>query len=123
MIPQRVLVVAAATVMLAQAIPVDADPCRSVGGKTRLPSPDGARELLLYFRVCGDETSGEVEISSKGAPVPDRPGNVDVPGHPLRVSSRWTSNDAVVIAIPGKGSPPRPLRVDGVTITFAWIAE
>jgi hypothetical protein len=97
--------------------PLRSETCKSAGN-TRLPSPDGKRELILYVRVCGERATGEVEIASKGASVPDRAGNVDVPGHPIRVSARWASNEAVFLGIAGTGSLPRALRVDGVTITF-----
>jgi hypothetical protein len=79
--------------------------------------------LILYSRVCGEQATGEVEIAAKGAPVPDRPGNVDVPGHPIRTSARWTSNDAVAVEIPGTGAAPKPLKVDGVTVTFSRLKE
>ena len=116
----RVAIVVA--LMFAPRMVQSSQPCRSVGD-LRLPSPDGRRELILYSRVCGERASGEVEITAKGGPVPDRPGNVDVPGHPLRTSARWTSNDAVVVEIPGTSAPPKPLKVDGVTVTFSRLKE
>jgi hypothetical protein len=67
--------------------------CRSVSD-LRLPSPDRRREMLLYVRICGEETSGEVAIVRTGAVVPDGSGNIDVPGRPIRVSGRWTSDTA-----------------------------
>jgi len=102
--------------------PSHAQPCKSAGN-LRLPSPDGRRELILYARVCGENMAGEVEIAPKGAPVPDRPGNVDVPGHPIRTAARWMSNDAVVVEFPTTGALPKPLTVDGVTVTFGRLKE
>jgi len=99
-----------------------AESCKSVGN-TRLPSPDGRHEVLLFVRVCGEQASGEVEIVAKGGPVPDRAGNVDVPGHPIRVSARWDSNDVVLLEIPGTGPLPKPVRVEGVTITFFRLSD
>jgi len=104
------------------AAPAHSQTCRSVG-QTRLPSPDGTRELLLYARVCGERATGEIEIAPKGAPVPDRPGNIDVPGRPIQVSAGWRSNDAVFIGIPRTGPLPKPLRVDGVAITFVRLPD
>jgi hypothetical protein len=96
--------------------------CRSIGD-TRLPSPDGRRELVLFARVCGEHATGEVELARKGTPLPDRPGNVDVPGRPIRVSARWASNDAVFLGIPGTDPLPKPLHVDGVTVTFVRLMD
>lgn len=96
--------------------------CRSVGD-LRLPSPDGRREMLLYVRICGDRTTGEVEIVRTGALVPDRPGNIDVPGHPVEVSGRWTSDATLILAVPGTIALPKPERVDGVTVTFVRLVK
>src|SRR5215471_8017884 len=96
--------------------------CRSAGD-LRLPSPDGRREMLLYVRICGDRATGEVEIVQKGAPVPDRPGNIDVPGHPIEVSGRWTSDAALILAVPGTNALPKPQRIDGVTVTFVRLIK
>ena len=110
------------TIVAAEATPLRSQPCRSAGD-LRLASPDGRRELILYTRVCGERATGEVEIAPKGMPVPDRPGNVDVPGHPLRTSARWISNDSVAIAIPRASALPKALQVNGVTITFSRLTD
>jgi hypothetical protein len=110
------------TIVAAEATALRSQPCRSAGD-LRLPSPDGRRELILYTRVCGERATGEVEIALKGIPVPDRPGNVDVPGHPLRTSARWISNDSVIIAIPRASALPKALQVNGVTITFSRLTD
>jgi hypothetical protein len=110
------------TMVAAEAMALRSQQCRSAGD-LRLPSPDGRRELILYTRVCGERATGEVEIAPKGMPVPDRPGNVDVPGHPIRTSARWMSNDSVSIAIPRAGALPRALQVNGVTITFSRLPD
>ena len=110
------------TIVAAEATALRSQACRSAGD-LRLPSPDGRRELILYTRVCGERATGEVEIAPKGMPVPDRPGNVDVPGHPIRTSARWMSNDSLSIAIPRGGALPRALQVNGVTITFSRLTD
>ena len=110
------------TIVAAEATAWRSQSCRSAGD-LRLPSPDGRRELILYTRVCGERAPGEVEIAPKGMPVPDRPGNVDVPGHPLRTSARWISNDSVAIAIPRASALPKALQVNGVTITFSRLTD
>ena len=75
------------------------------------------------MRICGEETSGEVAIVRTGAPVPDGSGNIDVPGHPVRVSGRWTSDTTLLLAISGTAPLPPPQRVDGVTVTFVRLVD
>lgn len=86
--------------------------------QTRLPSPDGTRELVSFIRLCGTAYTGEKAIVTKGAPLPDGPGNVTLPGHPVRTVARWATTDTVIIASPAAGPSPREFRVNGVTVRY-----
>jgi hypothetical protein len=97
----------------------------SVGGQAcvnreeaRLPSPDGARELVLFIRLCGGAYTGEVAIVAKGAVLPDGPGNVPLPDHPENVGARWQAADSVVVASPTASPSPQEFRVEGVKVRY-----
>ena len=69
----------------------------------RVPSPDGARDALLYTRACGATTSESVQLSvvaRGGAPVGI--GNVLVADGiaPAAVSIRWLAGDVLAIDLP-----------------------
>lgn len=92
-------------------------PCQNTE-MTRLPSPDGARDLLTFVRRCGADYSSEVALVPKGQPLPDGPGNVGLPGHPKKLVARWSAADTVIIASPAAGPSPYQTRVEGVTIVY-----
>ncbi len=84
----------------------------------RLPSPDGSRDLVLFVRRCETGYSGEVAIVPKSKPVPDGPGNVVLPGHPMNVTARWSTVDTVILASPDANPSPQQTRVDGITVLY-----
>jgi hypothetical protein len=97
----------------------------SVGGQScanreevRLPSPDGAWELVLFIRLCGTAYTGEVAIVAKGAALPGGPGNVPLPDHPENAGARWLAADSVVITSPTASPSTQEFRVDGVKVRY-----
>ena len=103
--------------LLAVATSVGGQPCVN-REESRLPSPDGARELVLFIRLCGPAYTGEVAIVAKGAALPGGPGNVPLPDHPERVGARWVTQDSIVIASPTAAASPQEFRVGGVKVRY-----
>jgi hypothetical protein len=86
--------------------------------ESRLSSPDGARELVLFIRLCGAAYTGEVAIVITGAALPGGPGNVPLADHPEKVGARWVTADSIVIASPTAGQPAQAFLVEGVTVRY-----
>lgn len=71
--------------------------------RTRSPSPDGARDALLYTRACGATTGESVHVSVVGrGGAPEGAGNALVADGiaPAAVSIRWRAPDELTVGLP-----------------------
>jgi hypothetical protein len=70
-----------------------------------VPSPDGRREVVAYYRNCGASSRGSIHLSilDTGAPVPQGRGNVLVfsdttsPSQSQSTTISWASPDSILI--------------------------
>jgi len=103
---------------------------------SRVPSPDGRWEAVLFERDCGATTDFATHVSllSAGAKLPNKPGNVFtadsdhgqaplVAGNVINVSIKWAGRDSLEVRYDRRARVfSQEPKVQGVSIVYVAVA-
>lgn len=99
----------------------DTVPSCAVTEQKRLPSPDGAFDLVTFSRTCNEDTPANTQAAllPSGAPIPDDVASFLSVGAATDFSPQWLSQQALEMTLPPDATLYRhDDTVAGVTVTY-----